>query len=378
MRRLLSSVIVVVLLPLFVLPGFAWDKYSFVGDSVYFGTPVPDVQLYSVDAQADSSSSSSLVGLDFLQKLSYDGGASGVFNVELDLSPLPNQDGIDIYPAIDSSSTLDQTLLGSSGAYHFQMSSTLPFPSNTSHLSYKSFYGFYFSGIFGDYPKYNYTYADFPLDISSLGDFSAFSMHGTVNVRGGLLENSSWLSFPNAVSCTVFVNGAEYRTFYTNSDSRIDFADSVFSSSNEINSVMFRFTFPMQGAAEVSNWRLRISFDVFDSLRFDTLSGESVLDGFNDQAQDDLNDYNSIESEWGGSMVDNFNSLNMGDFSFASGALSAFTLVSGIFSDLWNAFGDYSVIFTFPLTLGIALLVIGRISRVVSAVRSRSGREDSG
>ena len=53
MRRLLSSMIVVVLLPLFVLPGFAWDKYSFVGDSVYtfrHDLALPSVQ--SVQAQA--------------------------------------------------------------------------------------------------------------------------------------------------------------------------------------------------------------------------------------------------------------------------------------------------------------------------------------
>lgn len=346
-----------------IMPVGAWDKYSFVGDSVYFGTPVSDAQLDSVDAKADSSSSSSLVGLDLLQKLSYNGGASGVFNVELDLSPYPNKDGIDIYPAIDSSSTLDQILLGSSGAYHFQMSSTLPFPSNTSTLSYESFYGFYFSGVFGEYPKYNYTYADFPLDLSSLGDFSAFSMHGTVNVRGGLLENSSWLSFPNAVSCTVFVNGAEYRTFYTNSNSRIDFADSIFSSSNGIDSVMLRFTFPMQGADKVSNWRLRITFDDFDSLRFDTLSGESVLDGYVDNAQDSINDWDSIESEFGSDATEGFNGLDLDNFTYPSDFLAAFSLVSGIFTDLWNCMGDFQIIYLLPLTLGICLLLVGRVSR---------------
>ena len=346
-----------------IMPVGAWDKYSFFGDSVYFGTPVSDAQLYPVDAKADSSSSSSLVGLDLLQKLSYNGGASGVFNVELDLSPYPNQDGIDIYPAIDSSSTLDQTMLGTSGAYHFLMSSTLPFPSNTSTLTYESFYGFYFSGVIGEYPKYNYTYADFPLDLSSLGDFSAFSMHGTVNVHGGLLDNLAWLSYPNAVSCTVFVNGAEYRTFYINSNSQIDFADSIFSSSNGIDSVMFRFTFPMQGADKVSNWRLRISFDDFDSLRFDTLSGESVLDGYVDNAQDSINDWDSIESEFGSDATEGFNGLDLDNFTYPSDFLAAFSLVSGIFTDLWNCMGDFQIIYLLPLTLGICLLLVGRVSR---------------
>lgn len=197
-----------------------------------------------------------------------------------------------------------------------------------------------------------------------------------------IYSSGSYLSQPGISRIELLVNGSLTRTFYPSDSDIFDFADYIYSGSVPVTQISFRFypdafnysrTFSSDFSAVFG-----LSVYVDDSLRIDTLSGDSALDGFTDQAQDDLNDYNSIESEWGGSMVDNFNSLNMGDFSFASGALSAFTLVSGIFSDLWNAFGDYSVIFTFPLTLGIALLVIGRISRVVSAVRSRSGREDSG
>ena len=382
MRRLLSSMIVVVLLPLFVLPGFAWDKYSFVGESVYFGTPVPDVQLYSVDAQvveSDSSSSS----YDFISLASYmsiSNNVAGVFEVFHEGQPggglipdIPHFTEFRSYP----SSGLPVTRSISGGNVNWD-SATIEWPSSLNNGDVEGVIGAAFSPFDLDEPV---NYVDVVVDISSMGSFSAFELSGVLQGTMGLVSNGSWLMTQYFSSIGVIVNGALQRTFYSNGNSTaVDFGNSVFSFSQSVSSLVLRFYYPFNVSTDYKQ-DFFIRFGLWGSsstFQFDILIGDSVLDGFNDQAQNDLNDYNSIESEWGGSMVDNFNSLNMGDFSFASGALSAFTLVSGIFSDLWNAFGDYSVIFTFPLTLGIALLVFGRISRVVSAVRSRSGREDSG
>ena len=41
--------------------------------------------------------------------------------------------------------------------------------------------------------------------------------------------------------------------------------------------------------------------------------------------------------------------------------------------DIWNGLGDLHLIFTIPLTLGIVLVLIGRISKAVS---NRSGRAE--
>lgn len=389
MRRLLSSMIVVVLLPLFVLPGFAWDKYSFVGDSVYSlrqDFALPSVQ--SVQAQADSSSSDSLSGFDFISAwtVADDTAAIGVqATYHLD----DTIGGIDVdedLPLMQPSTFLDvgdTHLTASTGRIFVERTITIPdtavssFDNQLQSIDTLLFGPSGFSGP-GTAARYFFQY-DF---VPSFSEFSAFSLSGTLSGNAYIYSSGSYLSQPGISRIELLVNGSLTRTFYPSDSDIFDFADYIYSGSVPVTQISFRFypdafnysrTFSSDFSAVFG-----LSVYVDDSLRIDTLSGDSALDGFTDQAQDDLNDYNSIESEWGGSMVDNFNSLNMGDFSFASGALSAFTLVSGIFSDLWNAFGDYSVIFTFPLTLGIALLVIGRISRVVSAVRSRSGREDSG
>ncbi len=90
--------------------------------------------------------------------------------------------------------------------------------------------------------------------------------------------------------------------------------------------------------------------------------------------------YDQFESQWTGSMTDNFNALSLGDFSFPSGLLSAFSFISSIFTRLWNAMGVYSILYTFPLFLGIVLLLIGRISKFSggqSSSKSNRGNDDA-
>lgn len=107
------------------------------------------------------------------------------------------------------------------------------------------------------------------------------------------------------------------------------------------------------------------------------LSDNSALDGEISSAQDNINDLDGIESEWTGSMTSNFDALDLGNFSFPSGLISGFALITGIFQDLWNSMGEYKILFVFPLTLGVVLLLIGRISKFSGGHSSRSsGRSD--
>lgn len=110
------------------------------------------------------------------------------------------------------------------------------------------------------------------------------------------------------------------------------------------------------------------------------LSPDAALDADVDQAQDDINNHESIESQWTGSMSSNFDALDMDSFTFPSGLLSGFSLITGIFQDLWNGMGDYKILYVFPLFLGIALLLIGRISKFSggqSSSRSNRGDDDA-
>lgn len=133
-----------------------------------------------------------------------------------------------------------------------------------------------------------------------------------------------------------------------------------------------------------TNRDISYNFAVFltilgDELKMGILDGNSALNGFNSEAQDSINDHESIESEWTGSMTTNFDALDMDNFTFPSGLVSGFGLITGIFQDLWNAMGEYKILFVFPLTLGVALLLIGRISKFSGGQSSsRSNRGDDG
>lgn len=75
-------------------------------------------------------------------------------------------------------------------------------------------------------------------------------------------------------------------------------------------------------------------------------------------------------------MTENFNKLDISNFTFPTGLVSGFSLITGIFQDIWNAMGEYKIMYVFPLTLGIVLLLIGRISRF--AGRGSSRKSDGG
>lgn len=69
------------------------------------------------------------------------------------------------------------------------------------------------------------------------------------------------------------------------------------------------------------------------------------------------------ESYWKDKNTENFNALDIGNFSFDSGIINALSAVGKWFSNLWNSLGPVTIIFTFPLVLGISLVVVGRVSR---------------
>lgn len=79
------------------------------------------------------------------------------------------------------------------------------------------------------------------------------------------------------------------------------------------------------------------------------------------------------EQYWSDKNTETFNSLDIGNFSFGDGVVSTLPTVSNLFKGLWDSFGEGVLIFTFPLMLGLALVIIGRISR-----HSGKGGKDGG
>lgn len=85
------------------------------------------------------------------------------------------------------------------------------------------------------------------------------------------------------------------------------------------------------------------------------------------------------ENYWKDKNTENFNALDIGNFSFDSGIINALSAVGKWFSNLWKSLGPVTIIFTFPLVLGISLVVVGRVSRSAGkGSKSSKGGDNDG
>lgn len=217
-------------------------------------------------------------------------------------------------------------------------------------------------------------------DVSSYAS-SAFSLDG---VWTTLLECippglTNWQRlFP--VSVDVLVDGQQVLSLSRGSSVNIDFGGYVYSGSSNISIISFRWHMPFwvflsdtQGPGTYSVELLSfVQSTAANALSISFLDGQDVINAQNNKTKDDINKHEEYESQWTGSMTENFNALGFSDFSWSDSLVSGFSLFSGIFMDIWRALGGATILFTFPLLLGIALLLVGRISR--SGGRSGSGK----
>ena len=124
----------------------------------------------------------------------------------------------------------------------------------------------------------------------------------------------------------------------------------------------------------------RIANDVagiYDLLK-NALSEESAAISQESQhVGDQIMMQTDAESYWKDKNTENFNALDIDNFSFDNGLMSALGAVGNWFSSLWDALGPITIIFTFPLVLGISLVVVGRVSRSAGK-GSKSGKGGDG
>ena len=349
-----------------IMPVGAWDKYSFVGDDVYFSGQ--DAVLRPPAVLAEEESSSSWDSETFTDHLSTSQTAGGLFNATdtddtFQLPDVPEmfpQSGVPLSSAVSYAYQVR-------GQY-FTVSAS---DSALSDFEFNQILGIAFSGgldhvLDNNNRPIGYTYVDLSLDISSFGDFSAFELYGRTPVYG-LLQGMNQVNSQrfNALWVQVFVNGQQLGTVYGDGTGYCDFAGSVFSVSTNVQSLVLRIAFPVSSRTYQDGQYVPIILfgNSTDNFKFTVLSGESILDGFVDNAQDSINDWDSIESQFGSDATEGFNGLDLDNFTYPSDFLAAFSLVSGIFTDLWNCMGDFQIIYLLPLTLGICLLLVGRVSR---------------
>ena len=103
--------------------------------------------------------------------------------------------------------------------------------------------------------------------------------------------------------------------------------------------------------------------DIYTLLK-DSLKAESdAIDQKSQQVGEQILQRVNSEKYWEDKNTENFDALDMGNWTFGDGVVGALPTVSNLFKGLWDSCGDVVLIFTFPLMLGLALVIIGRISR---------------
>lgn len=118
---------------------------------------------------------------------------------------------------------------------------------------------------------------------------------------------------------------------------------------------------------------------IYDLLK-NALSEESAAVSQNaQQVGDTIMMQTDGENYWKDKNTENFNSLDIGNFSFDNGLMNGLKAVGKWFSNLWESLGPVTIIFTFPLILGISLVVVGRVSRSAGkGAKSGKGGGDDG
>ena len=107
--------------------------------------------------------------------------------------------------------------------------------------------------------------------------------------------------------------------------------------------------------------------NAFSSSINPALPGQSTdISGGNTTVADAESGYQSSASE-------RFEAISADFAGFDGSILSGVALGGTLFQRVWNVLGDYVIIYTFPLTLSICLVVVGRLSRNASRSRGSGG-----
>lgn len=115
--------------------------------------------------------------------------------------------------------------------------------------------------------------------------------------------------------------------------------------------------------------------DIYTLLK-DSLANETqALDQKSENVAGQIMQRVDSEQYWSDKNTENFNALDMGNWTFGDGVVGALPTVGNLFKSLWDSIGDATLIFVFPLMLGIALVIVGRLSRTSGKGSKKGGGE---
>ena len=116
--------------------------------------------------------------------------------------------------------------------------------------------------------------------------------------------------------------------------------------------------------------------DIYTLLK-DSLKAETAaLDKKSSETGEQIMQRVDSEQYWSDKNTETFDALDIGNFSFGDGVVGTLPTVSNLFKGLWDSFGEGVLLFTFPLMLGLALVIVGRISRHSGNGSKKGGGDD--
>lgn len=351
---------------------FAWDAESFIGNDygMYAIGETPMMMANSAFLYAASSGASTTVfsGIDLYSRFSFaHDNVSAVVRVYHESKIVA---GITV-PSFTEYRNSPSSGVVPTSAYNdsnFYVRATIPTQTNLNNGDYEGVFGICVPPYNGSTPNMSFRY---DLSLEGLSSFSSFELSGTVRPSYGSGASLS-------ETLRLYVNGVLTETFYPDSTGRYDFGSYIVTKSLPVTSVYFLVDYPLtyiSGSDAVSSYSLWASF-YGTTFTFSILSGSDALGGISDNAQSTIDEMDSIETDWGQKMNQYVSQLSISDFTFPSDLQSAGALVSGIFQDIWYAFGDYKILFVFPLTLALCLVLTGRIARAYASGAFNRGKGD--
>lgn len=391
MKRFIALLVAI---PLCVFPSHAWSQESFIGND-YDGSESQAVEdsgpvLYSaapydvVTASEDSGLTSlfTLSGVDVASRLSLVEGyetvgltfyeiSEGTENAYVSIpdmywySGLPAGGVTANVSCVDSIATMSMPFTSISPKFDEILSIYYAVTDPTGgHSSFVLPNGLYLK-----------------VDVSDVaGDITDIEFLGSVDFSFTYYYGSSSKTVSGG-SLTIYVNGASTDTSYSTDSGTFQFDNYLYNSTEPITEIWFSVIPDPANVSVGATGALTYGWDMSLDLSNTTFSFLGAASGGvvnTDKVNEEIGQHEDLEADWGGSMVDNFNALDIGNFSYPDGLASAFALVSGIFQDLWYGLGDYAILYVFPLTLAILLLVIGRLSKFGGRSSRASKGEEGG
>lgn len=116
--------------------------------------------------------------------------------------------------------------------------------------------------------------------------------------------------------------------------------------------------------------------DIYKLLKDSLATETQALDQKSENVAGQIMQRVDSEQYWSDKNTENFTALDMGNWSFGDGVVGALPTVGNLFKSLWDSFGESTLIFVFPLMLGIALVIVGRLSRTAGKGSKKGGGDD--